>query len=138
MTVVDNREIARRFFEFLRAMVNTLVENPNDDGEMKELEYLANYIKDIVGDAFEQYEDDKIPVLSLTVYGSKDGKTDARFEIPRNLGIIQSWKLKELSHALNEQVEKWDESHLEQPEPEGFDTTPYQIIKEIIKGGKGN
>jgi len=110
---MDNRHVVIQFFDFLRRMIMSLCQNQNDDAEMKELEYLANYVKDMVADSLQERETGNIPILSLTVYGSRDGKTTARFAIPRNIGIIESWSLKKLAVNLDKVISEWDSRHLE-------------------------
>lgn len=134
---MDNRQIVHYFFELLRKMIMSIAKNPNDPGEMRELTYLANYIKDMVAEVLQGWDDDLIPLLSLTVSGSRDGKTSGRFMISRNEAIIKAWKLTTLAHMLGDKVTEWDKTLEHQPEEVDFDMTPYQLLKKEIAKKNG-
>lgn len=129
---MENKQKVFQFFHYLREMILSLIQNRNDDGEVRELTYLANYLKDMVADAIQEREIGNIPLMSFTVYGSRDGKTSARFEITRNEGIIKSWSLLKLAKLLDEAKDKWDSTMLEQPEDVAFDMTPYKLLMEEV------
>lgn len=133
---MDNKQKVYQFFHYLREMIMSLVQNQNDDGEIRELTYLANYLKEMVADAIQEREVGNIPLLSFTVYGSRDGKTAARFEITRNEQIIKSWSLSRLAKMLSEAKDKWDSTMLEQPEEVTFDMSPYKLLMDELLGKK--
>lgn len=134
-TAVDNESTVLKFFDYLRAMVMSTVKNISDDSEIKEVEYLSNFIKNSVADCLEQREGGKIPLLSLTVYGSRDGHTVPRFQVTRNADIIQSWSLGKLAAMLNRVLDQWDNLSLSQNDAP-VDMVQYQAIRHIITHDK--
>ena len=130
-TEQDNREVVFQFFGFLRELVLSTIKNQNDPGDYREAAMLANYLKDVIADALEQRESGKLPVLSLCIYGSRSGHTEGRFQIPREMAIIEAWRIQELAGKLDKMIIEWDltlESH-----PDKADMTEYTAIKEHIK-----
>ena len=127
----DNQKAATHFFELLRLMIMDMAKNANDPGEMRELTYISNFVKDVVVEAMEEYEKGFIPLLQMVTYGHRDGRTFGKFMVARDESIMQSWKLRELAKMLDEASLKWETENLTQ-EPEdssGFDMTPYSILK---------
>ena len=127
-----SQKAATHFFELLRLMIMDMAKNHADPGEMRELTYLSNYIKDAIAEAMGEYEHGFLPILQSVTYGHRDGRTFGKFMVARDEAIMQSWKLRELAKMLDDAAQKWETETLTQ-EPEGdasdFDMTPYSALK---------
>ena len=130
-----SQKAAHHFFELLRLMIMDMAKNKNDPGEMQELTYLSNFIKDVVVEAMGEYEQGFIPLLQMVTYGHRDGRTFGKFMVARDESIMQSWKLQALAKKLDDAALKWEQENLTQ-EPEdtsGFDMTPYSALKKLTE-----